>query len=334
MAKLNKILILAANCFSGQDLVDLMLEDPASQIIGVGRSPESSPAFARYKDNPHSQNFSYHQFDINTEAEALLEFIDQEQPDAIVNFAAQGEVGTSWEHPEQWFETNAVAIARLVNHLRQRDYIKKFLQISTPEVYGSVTGGVTEDTPINPSTPYAAAKAAGDLVLSAYAKQFNFPLVTVRATNVYGPGQQLYRIIPRTIIRLKLGQKIELHGGGIAEKSYIHIRDVSAGELAILEKSSKGETYHLSPGNSGIRICDLVAKICQEMGRSFEESTTMTGERPGQDGAYVIDSSKARETFNWAPKIDLDDGIKEVIEWVKHNWPEIKDSEMAYQYRP
>jgi dTDP-glucose 4,6-dehydratase len=334
MAKLNKILILAANCFSGQDLVDLMLEDPARQIIGVGRSPESSPAFAKYKNNANAQNFSYQQFDINSDADALLKFIDQEQPEAIVNFAAQGEVGTSWQHPEQWFETNAVALARIVNHLRQRDYLQKFLQISTPEVYGSVTGGVAEDTPINPSTPYAAAKAAGDLVLSAYAKQFDFPLVTVRATNVYGAGQQLYRIIPRTIIRLKLGEKIELHGGGLAEKSYIHIRDVSAGELAILEDGSKGETYHLSPDDSGIRICDLVAKICQEMGESFEETTTSTGERPGQDAAYVIDSSKARETLNWGQKINLDEGIKEVIEWVEQNWQEISDSEMAYQYRP
>jgi len=306
MVALNKVMVLAANCFSGQDLVDLMLDNSERQVIGVGRSPESSAAFARYKSNSNIANFSYYQLDINTEIDELLALIDEEKPDGIVNFAAQGNVGTSWEYPEQWFQTNAVAIARVVNHLRQQDYLKKFLQISTPEVYGSVTGGVKEDTPINPSTPYAAAKAAGDLVLYTYAKQFDFPLVTARATNVYGARQQLYRIIPRTVIRLKLGQKIELHGSGLAKKSYIHIRDVSAGELAILNKGSVGQIYHLSPHEPSIRICDLVAKVCKIMGKDFSRSTISTDERPGQDAAYIVDSSKVREKLGWLPKIDLE----------------------------
>ncbi len=327
-------MILAANCFSGQDLVDLILDDPTRQVVGVGRSPERSSTFAKYKTNSNLRNFSYHQFDINNDTSAFLKFIDNERPDYIVNFAAQGEVATSWEYPDQWLTTNAVALARIVNHLRRKDYLKKFLQVSTPEVYGSAIDSVNEETPLNPSTPYAAAKAAGDLVLSAYEKQFNFPLVTVRSTNVYGARQQLYRIIPRTIIRLKLGQKIELHGGGIAKKSYIHIRDVSRGELAILYHGSKGEVYHLSPGDSGIKICDLVAKICKKMGANFEESTVSIDERPGQDAAYVIDSSKVAETLKWVPKVDLDTGITEVIKWIEKNWDEIKDSEFVYQYRP
>ena len=120
-------MILAANCFSGQDLVDLILDDPTRQVVGVGRSPERSSTFAKYKTNSNLRNFSYHQFDINNDTSAFLKFIDNERPDYIVNFAAQGEVATSWEYPDQWLTTNAVALARIVNHLRRKDYLKKFL---------------------------------------------------------------------------------------------------------------------------------------------------------------------------------------------------------------
>ena len=152
----------------------------------------------------------------------------------------QSEVAPSWEHPEHWFQTNTVALAKLVNHLRKQKYLKRYLHVSSPEAYGTCVGRVTEDAVLNPSTPYAASKAAADYLLKTYAKQFGFPLVTVRATNVYGARQQLFKIIPRSAIFVKLGRVIELHGGGRAVKSYIHIRDVSRGEKLILERGRVG----------------------------------------------------------------------------------------------
>jgi dTDP-glucose 4,6-dehydratase len=190
---------------------------------------------------------------------------------------------------------------------------------------------VTEDAPLNPSTPYAASKAAADFLLKTYAKQFGFPLVTVRATNVYGARQQLFKIVPRSAIYLKLGRPIELHGGGRAVKSYIHIRDVSRGEKAILERGRPGHIYHLSP-DSGVAVREVVRLMCERMGKRFEDATRTVDERPGQDAAYVIDSTKARTELGWQPEVALDAGLAEVVDWVNEYWPEIQGTPLEYKH--
>src|SRR5437764_4049275 len=216
-----RVLVLGANSFSGQDFVDLLLGDPSYEVIGVSRSPERSSLFLKYKLREDLSRYRYHQIDLNAQMPLLLELLDAERPQYIVNFAGQSEVAPSWDHPEHWFETNTVALARLVNHLRRRPYLRRYLHVSSPEVYGTCVGRVTEDAPLRPSTPYAASKAAADLLLSTYHKEFGFPLLTVRATNVYGARQQLFKIVPRSVISLRLGRKIPLHGGGRAVKSYL-----------------------------------------------------------------------------------------------------------------
>ncbi len=327
-----RIIVLGSNAFSAQDFIDLLLDNLAYEVIGVSRSAEYAPWRLRYRQREDLSRFRFIRIDMNQNMAALLELLDAERPAWIVNFAAQSEVAPSWEHPEQWFRTNTVALAELVNHLRRRDYLEKYLHISSPEVYGTCVGTVTETSTMNPSTPYAASKAAADMLLSVYRKQFNFPLITVRATNVYGPCQQLFKIIPRSIIRLKLGTKIDLHGAGKAVKSYIHVRDVSRGELAVLERGRLGEMYHLSP-NHGITIRELVWTICKRMGKSFVDVTHDVNERPGQDDAYVIDSSKARAELGWLPSISLDEGLAETIAWVEENIDTIRSENLEYVHR-
>jgi dTDP-glucose 4,6-dehydratase len=329
----NKIVVLGANSFSGQDFVDLLLDDPNNEVIGVSRSAERSALFLKYKSRLDLSHYRYHQFDFNHDTGKLLALLDAEQPGQIVNFAAQSEVAPSWEHPEHWFQTNTVSLALLVNHLRQQKYLRRYLHISSPEVYGTCVGTVTEATPMNPSTPYAASKAAADFLLRTYHKQFGFPLVTIRATNVYGARQQLFKIIPRSAIYVKLGKKIQLHGGGKAVKSYIHIRDVSRGELAVLERGQLGQIYHLSP-DRGVAVRNVVETICNSMGRNFAEATTVVEERPGQDAAYVIDSTRARTELGWSPQIGLQEGLTEVSRWVEENWVEITQQSLEYQHKP
>jgi dTDP-glucose 4,6-dehydratase len=326
------VVVLGGNSFSGQDFVDLLLGDPSKRVLSVSRSPERPAAYLRYKARRDLSRFAYHQLDLNRQMPELLDLLDRERPEYLVNFAAQSEVAPSWEHPEHWFETNCVSLAKLVNHLRRRDYLKRYLHVSSPEAYGTCVGTVREDTPDNPSTPYAASKAAADMLLAVYRKQFGFPLLTVRATNVYGARQQLFKIIPRSVINLKLGKPIELHGGGTAVKSYIHIRDVSRGELAILERGKLGQRYHLSP-ERGIAVRDVVRLICERMGKRFEEATKVVGERPGQDAAYVIDSTRARTELGWTPQIKMEDGLSEVIEWVEQNGDEIRRQPLEYQHK-
>ncbi len=286
----------------------------------------------RYKLRSDLSAYQYHQLDMNNDMPRILQLLDAERPEYIVNFAAQSEVAPSWDHPEHWFQTNTVALARLVNHLRKQNYLKRYLHISSPEAYGTCVGRVTEPTPDNPSTPYAASKAAADFLLNVYYKQFGFPLTTVRATNVYGARRQLFKIVPRSVIFINLGKTIQLHGGGKAVKSYIHIRDVSRGELAILEQGTLGQQYHLSP-DQGISVRDMVDLICRRMGKSFAACTEAVAERPGQDAAYVIDSTRARTQFGWAPRISYEEGLGEVIDWVRDNEPELRGQSLAYEHK-
>ena len=328
---MRKIAVIGSNSFSGSDFVDLLLENPENEVVGISRSPEKSALFLPYKR--HNQlRFSFYQMDLNQEMPDILRLLDSFEPEFIVNFAAQSEVAPSWQNPRQWFQTNAVAIAELGNHLKGAPYLKRYVHISSPEVYGTCAGRVKEDCPLNPSTPYAASKAAGDLFLFTLVKNYNFPLVMIRSTNVYGAYQQLHKIIPRSIIYIKMGRPIELHGGGAAVKSYIHIRDISRGELAAMEAGKNGQIYHFSP-DEGISVKDLVQLITRKMRVPFESATRRVGERLGQDAAYVIDSARARQEFGWRPEISLEQGVQGVIDWVEKNWEEIQEESLEYVHK-
>jgi dTDP-glucose 4,6-dehydratase len=331
MTNNQKFLVIGSNSFSGSDFIDLLLGDKQNEVIGISRSLEKSALFLPYKSRREAA-FKFYQMDLNKDMPGILKLIDSFQPDYIVNFAAQSEVGPSWEHPEQWFQTNAGAITELANALKDRKFLKRYVHISSPEVYGTCEGKVTESAPLNPSTPYAASKAAGDLSLFTYVKNFNFPLVMIRSTNVYGAHQQLFKIIPRAVIYIKLGKTIELHGGGRAAKSYIHIRDISRGELMAATRGRTGEIYHLSP-DKGISIRDVVQIICERMSVDFAKATRAANERLGQDAAYIIDSSKARKEFGWRPEISFEEGISGVIRWIEDNWEQIKREPLEYIHK-
>lgn len=326
-----KIAVIGSNSFSGSDFIDLLLENPANDVIGISRSPEKDPIFLPYKRH-QKPKFSFHQLDLNQDMAEIISLLNAFKPENIVNFAAQSEVAPSWQHPEQWFQTNAVALAELCQELKGASYLKRYIHISTPEVYGTCRGNITEDAPVNPSTPYAASKAAGDLFLFTLVKNYNFPLVMIRSTNVYGAHQQLHKIIPRSIIYIKSGKKIELHGGGTAVKSYIHIRDISKGELAVMEKGTNGLIYHLSP-EKGISVRDLVHMIAKKMNVSFENVTCTVGERLGQDAAYLLDAGRAKSQLGWKTEVSMEQGIQGVIHWIEENWPQIQGQPLEYLHK-
>jgi len=325
-----KFAIIGSNSFSGSNFIDYILQEDVD-VIGISRSAEPDSVFLPYKKKK-VQNFKFYQLDLNHNLEKIFEVIRDFQPDYIVNFAAQSMVGESWKYPEHWFETNVVSSVKLHERLRKFNFLKKFIQASTPEVYGNCQGKLKESTSYNPSTPYAVSKAAADMSLMNFYKTYNFPVVFTRAANVYGSGQQLYRIIPRTILYFLTGRKLQLHGGGNSIRSFIHIRDVCDGTLKAARIAKSGEIFHFST-SSNISIRSLVQMIAKQLGVSFQDNVEIAEDRPGKDTAYLLDNSKAKQILGWRDKISLEQGIEEIIGWVKNNLDVLKVQNYEYVHK-
>ncbi len=330
-----KIIVLGSNSFSGSHFVDIALEQ-GYQICGISRSPEYPRVFLPYKwskDKKKLSLFKFKQYDLNHNLDNIMEIVTDFQPDYVVNFSSQSMVAQSWENPEHWFQTNTLSTVLLHNRLRHCKFLKKYVHVSTPEVYGSCDGVVIENTNYQPSTPYAVSRAAADMSLMTFFTTHGFPVVFTRAANVYGPGQQLYRIIPRTILFFLTGKTLELHGGGSSIRSFIDIRDVMDGTLKTMEHGEPGHIFHFStPKNISIRT--LVEKIADLMGVSFDNHVKVVDDRPGKDAAYLLDSKKARNNLGWQDTIDLDQGIKDTMAWVKQHLNEILKHPIDYIHKP
>ena len=327
-----RFLVIGSNSFSGASFVEFLLAR-GDDVIGISRSPEPHRAFLPYRWSGRDQKFRFHQLDLNRDLDAIMDLIGRTRPAHVVNFAAQSMVAESWLYPDQWYQTNVVANVKLHEKIRQFPFLKKYVHVSTPEVYGNCGGNVTETAPFNPSTPYAASRAACDLRLLTFFKNYQFPVVFTRAANVYGPGQQLYRIVPRTIFFIKTGRQLQLHGGGRSVRSFIHARDVAEGTWRVAHHGVPGEAYHFST-DLYVSIRELVERICARLRVNFRDVVEVVGDRPGKDAAYLLDSSKAQKTLGWKDSISLDQGIDETIGWITDNLEELKRQPSDYIHKP
>lgn len=313
----NRFLIIGSNSFSGAQFIKYLLQNDY-EVVGISRSEEINAVYLPYKWEKLEENFRFHQIDINHQLDELIEIMVDFKPEYIVNFAAQGMVAQSWETPQDWYQTNVVAQVKLHDQLRKLKFIKKYVHVTTPEAYGSTEGWIKESFLFSPSTPYAVSRAACDLHLMSFFKAYQFPVVFTRAANVYGPGQQLYRIIPRTMLYARLGKKMNLHGGGLSIRSFIHMNDVSSATLKIATNGIPGESYHIST-NDKISIRGLVEKICDLTSTSFSDLVNVSDDRLGKDQAYLLDSNKLRNDFSWQDEIGLNEGLTDTLTWVDNN---------------
>ena len=192
------------------------------------------------KKNKNLNNFKFYQYNLNHQIKEIINLIIQEKPQYIVNFIAQGMVSESFENPNHWYHTNLMSHVDLLQSLKNNDYIQKYVHISTPEVYGHTQDLIKENTNYQPSTPYAVSKASIDMHLKVLLDTYHFPVVWTRAANIYGSCQQLYRIIPRTILYFLTNKTLNLHGGGISTRSFIHIQDVVEATYLIMKNSQIG----------------------------------------------------------------------------------------------
>ena len=330
---MQRFLVIGSNSFSGAHFCSLLLQQ-GYQVFGLSRSKEPATPFRPYEwHSSQPKQFQFQQLDINSDLDDLDLILDRFKPHFIVNFAAQSMVAQSWDYPQHWVNTNILAMTNILDMLKSYDGLEKFVQITTPEVYGSSPALIKEDAGFQPSTPYAVSRAAGDMMLRIYHEEFGLPVNFTRAANVYGPGQQLYRIIPRTILACFTGKRLVLDGGGLSERAFVHIEDVSIATLAIAKSSKVGETFHIST-NEFISIRALVEKIVTMVGVNFEEVVDIGMERRGKDQAYFLDSAKLRMQLGWSENISLENGISQTIGWVKDNLDSLRTKEVNYVHKP
>jgi dTDP-glucose 4,6-dehydratase len=324
--------VLGGNGVFGVHAAFYLLEhaDP-KKVICVGRNAEKPEAFTLNlgKGDPR---YAYHQIHVVYEQDRLFELFDAEKPEVIVNFAAQGEGAVSWKKSWRFYETNATALAKMTEELLSRDYLERWIQIGTSELYGSIDFPAKEETPIQPTSPYAASKAAGDMHLLSIARALKFPMNIIRPSNAYAPGQLLHRVIPKAVVCGLTGQKMPLHGGGRARKSYIHARDLGRAIHLVSEKAPLGKVYNAGPAEP-ISIRDLVARVAETMGLPFEELCEVTEDRLGQDSQYWLDSSAIRQDVGWEPQIGLDEGLREMVDWGKTYLDYLRTVSMGYVLR-
>ena len=301
------------------------------KVICVGRNPEKPEPFSLNLGRDDSR-YEYHQIHVVHEQDRLFDLFDTHQPEVIISYAAQGEGAVSWRRSWYFFETNGTALVKMCEELMSRKYLERFIQIGTSELYGSVDVPAKEDTPIRPTSPYAASKAAFDLYLLSVSNVLKFPMNIIRPSNAYAPGQQLHRVIPRAVLCGLTGQKLPLQGGGRARKSYIHARDLARAIHLVAEKAPLGKVYNAGP-QSPISIRELVEKTADALGMPFEQLCEVTSDRLGQDSQYWLDSSAIKQDVGWEPAISLEDGLREMVEWGRAYLPQLRTMSTDYVLR-
>ncbi len=238
--------------------------------------------------------------------------------DAVINFAAETHVDRSIEDPFPFLRTNVLGTQVLLDAARQYP-VRLFLHISTDEVYGSAAPGAKfrEGARLQPGSPYAASKAAADLLAGAYVNTYGLPVAILRCTNNFGPCQFPEKLIPLVISNALEGKPIPVYGRGLQERDWLHVEDTCRAIAQLVEKGKPGEIYNVSAGSprSNLSVVETILKI---MGKP-RSLIRFVEDRPGHDLRYALDSGKARQMLGWSPGVNFDDGLRTTISWYERN---------------
>lgn len=264
-----------------------------------------------------SERYEFHQADI-AEPDPIDEVMARHPYFAVVNFAAESHVDRSIESPENFIHTNVVGTHVLLESAR-RHGVKRFVQVSTDEVYGSLGshGRFTEESPIQPSSPYSASKASADLLALAHHHTFKTEVVVTRCSNNYGPYQYPEKLIPLMITRALDDKPLPVYGDGLNVRDWIHVEDHCSAVMCALLEGEPGEVYNIG-ADSEMRNIDVVKGILAHLGKP-ESLIEFVTDRPGHDRRYAIDSRKAREELGWQPIHRFQDALGQTIDWYAAN---------------
>ncbi len=257
--------------------------------------------------------------------QSAIEKVFQEQPiDIIVHFAAESHVDRSIENSQIFIETNVLGTQVLLE-CAKKHHCEKFIHVSTDEVYGSLgeTGEFTEDSPLQPNSPYAASKAASDLLVRSYFQTYKLPVIITRCSNNYGPYQFPEKLIPLMINNILSQKKLPVYGTGTNIRDWLYVEDHCDAILTLMNSGSVGEVYNIGGGTEMTNL-DLVKYLIQSL-NADESLIDFVPDRLGHDFRYAINFDKLNTELNWKPKTSFEEGLKKTISWYVSNEEWLQD---------
>lgn len=322
-----KVLITGGCGFIGSEVIRVAIER-GHHVVNLDKlTYAGNPAnVAEFMDSPQ---YAFIHGDI-ADPQVAAQAVDG--CEVVINLAAESHVDRSLHNPTEFIQTDVVGTATLIMAAREAG-VRRFVQVSTDEVYGSIpTGAFTETDPIQPSSPYSASKAGGDLQALAIHHTFGYDIVITRGSNTYGPRQYPEKLVPLFITNALDGLPLPVYGDGQQVRDWIHVRDHAEGIWFAMENGEAGHVYNVGGGNEWPNL-EITRRILAHTGAS-DDLITYVEDRPGHDRRYALDTRKMH-AMGWAPHVDFDQGLASTVEWYRDGrpwWEPIKSGEYAEWY--
>lgn len=316
--KNTKVLITGGAGFIGGNFVHYMLKKYPTYLIYNLDALTYAGDLIKHIEIEKNPNYRFVKTDI-TDRKSVNNLFSKEKFDYIVHFAAESHVDRSIEHPNVFSSTNIIGTQNLLDACITQN-IKKFIHISTDEVYGDLKLNsdklFTEETPLQPNSPYSASKASSDLLVRSYNKTYGLPVNITRCSNNYGPYHFPEKLIPLTISRVIKRKEVPIYGDGKNIRDWLHVYDHCAAIDLVIHDGENGEVYNIGGNNERSNI-EVVQQIIWKLGAS-QDLIKFVSDRLGHDKRYAVDSSKIQQ-LGWSPSYDFESGINHTIEWYLKN---------------
>ena len=314
------ILITGGMGFIGSNFVRYILGiNPDFKIINIDKlTYAGNLENLKNIEEKYAKRYKFYRSDI-CDFDTLDRIMIKENVDYVINFAAETHVDRSIDNPNVFCDTNILGTQTLLNAVKKHK-IKRFLQISTDEVYGSLNftdQAFSEKTPLSPNSPYAASKASADLLIYSYYKTYNLPVIITRCSNNYGPYQFPEKLIPLMINNALNYKNLPVYGEGINVRDWIYVIDHCKAVLEVLLEGRIGEIYNLG-GDTEIKNIDLVKRLLRILDRP-DSLITFVKDRPGHDLRYAMNHDKITEELGWKPEVDFNKGLEMTVKWYLTN---------------
>ena len=318
---MKKIVVTGGLGFIGSNLIDLLLKKKYF-VINIDKITYSSN-FYNTKKFKKSKNYKFIKCDIKNKK--IYNVFLKYKPACIFNLAAETHVDRSIDNPHNFIQSNIVGVYNLLECFKKftNKFRSKLIHISTDEVYGDILKGRTsENYPYQPSSPYAASKAASDHLVSSYIRTYKLPAVVTNCSNNYGPKQHPEKLIPKLIYNILNNKSLPIYGKGTNSREWIFVKDHCEALIKVFQKGKVGEFYNIGSNKNlnNLQVCKSLIKVSKKISSIGDNvKINFVKDRPGHDIRYALNSNKIKKKLNWKPKIDFEKGIKLTFNWYNKN---------------